>query len=75
MATYTPNINLRLPSGTENISRSVLNSNFTAIDTAIGAVPSGSNLMNEKSILTSPNGTKYRLKVSNDGTLSTEVIS
>lgn len=36
MATATPNINLTLPAGTENVSRAILNSNFQKIDTAFG---------------------------------------
>ena len=36
MATYTPNLNLTLPAGTENVSRQVINDNNSAIDTAVG---------------------------------------
>lgn len=35
---------------------------------------SGINYSGGGNILKSPNGTKYRLKVANDGTLSTEVL-
>ena len=38
MSSYTPNINLTLPTGTENWKRSTINGNFTILDTKIGAV-------------------------------------
>lgn len=38
MATTTPNIGLTLPSGTEGWKRSIINGNFTILDTKIGAV-------------------------------------
>ena len=38
MATTTPNIGLTLPTGTEGWKRSVINGNFTILDTKIGAV-------------------------------------
>lgn len=38
MATTTPNIGLTLPEGTEGWKRSVINVNFTILDTKIGAV-------------------------------------
>ena len=47
MASSTPNINLTLPVGSEHVSRQIINDNFTKIDTAIGAVPSGQNLQGE----------------------------
>lgn len=74
MATTTPNIGLTKPALGEYVSLSVINENYDKIDDAIGAVPAGSNVMNEISILTAPNNTRYRLKVANDGTLSTEAI-
>ena len=40
MATYTPNLNLTLPAGTENVSRQVINDNMTAIDNAYGTLES-----------------------------------
>lgn len=40
MATTTPNIGLTLPSGTEQITRQVLNDDFTLIDTAVGTLNS-----------------------------------
>lgn len=39
MATQTPNLGLTLPIGTENVSRQVINTNNTKIDTAFGAIP------------------------------------
>lgn len=36
MATTTPNIGLTLPLGTENVSRQVINANWTLIDTEFG---------------------------------------
>lgn len=47
MASSTPNINLTLPVGSEHVSRQIINDNFTKIDTAIGALPSGQNLHGE----------------------------
>lgn len=44
MATQTTNLGLTLPIGTEQVSRQVINDNMTAIDNAVGAVPSGQNL-------------------------------
>lgn len=38
MATVTPNLNLELPLGTENVSRQLINSNNTKIDTFAGDV-------------------------------------
>lgn len=38
MATYTTNIGLTLPDGTENVSRQVLNSNFYNIDYEFGLI-------------------------------------
>ena len=38
MASTTPNIGLTLPTGTEGWKRSVINGNFTILDTKIGAV-------------------------------------
>ena len=38
MASTTPNIGLTLPAGTEGWKRSVINGNFTILDTKIGAV-------------------------------------
>lgn len=38
MATTTPNIGLTLPAGTEGWKRSVINGNFTILDTKMGAV-------------------------------------
>lgn len=38
MATVTPNLNLELPLGTENVSRQLINSNNTKIDTFAGEV-------------------------------------
>ena len=75
MASYTSNLSMKLPDGNENVSRFDMNNNFSKIDAAFGAIPSGSNVMNEISILTSPNNIRYRLKVADDGTLSTEVIT
>ena len=40
MASTTPNIGLTLPTGTEGWKRSVINGNFTILDTKIGAVGS-----------------------------------
>lgn len=36
MATTTPNLGLVLPSGTENVSRQVINNNNTIIDSVVG---------------------------------------
>jgi hypothetical protein len=36
MATHTHNLNLTLPAGAEQVSRQILNDDFTAIDTAVG---------------------------------------
>ena len=36
MSTVTPNLGLTLPTGTENVSRQMLNTNFSLIDTAFG---------------------------------------
>lgn len=44
MAIQTTNLGLTLPIGTEQVSRQVINDNMTAIDNAVGAVPSGQNL-------------------------------
>lgn len=38
MSSTTPNIGLTLPTGTEGWKRSVINGNFTILDTKIGAV-------------------------------------
>lgn len=43
MSSTTPNIGLTLPEGHENVSRSILNSNFSMIDGAIGGL-SGQNV-------------------------------
>ena len=51
MASSTPNINLTLPVGSEHVSRQIINDNFTKIDTAIGAVPSGQSLQGEADAL------------------------
>lgn len=51
MATNTPNINLVLPIGSEKVSRQVINDNNTKIDTAIGAVPSGTDLQSQVTAL------------------------
>lgn len=40
MASTTPNIGLTLPTGTEKVSRQVINTNNTKIDTAIGTLNS-----------------------------------
>ena len=46
MATYTPNLGMMLPAGSENVSRVYhLNGNLEIIDTAIGALPSGKNVV------------------------------
>ena len=45
MATTTTNLELTLPEGTENITRSVLNTNFFLIDEAVGPLPSGETLI------------------------------
>ena len=75
MAWKTTNLEMWEQANTDFVQISMINANFEILDNVIGAVPSGSNLMNEISILTAPNGTKYRVKVANDGTLSTEAIS
>ena len=36
MSTLTPNLNLVLPIGTEKVSRQIINTNMTLIDTAVG---------------------------------------
>ena len=71
----TTNIGLSKPSLNSYVSLSTINNNYDKIDDAFGPIPSGSNVMNEISILTAPNGTRYRVKVDNDGVLSTEVIT
>ena len=38
MSSQTPNINLTLPTGPENVSRQIINDNNTKIDTAIGTL-------------------------------------
>lgn len=38
MATYTPNLNLELPDGTDNYSRQIINDNMTAIDNGYGTL-------------------------------------
>lgn len=38
MSSQTPNINLTLPTGAENVSRQIINDNNTKIDTAIGTL-------------------------------------
>lgn len=40
MSSQTPNINLTLPTGAENVSRQIINDNNTKIDTAIGTLNS-----------------------------------
>jgi len=47
MATSTTNLGLTLPVGTENVSRQVINTNMSTIDTAIGALPSGKTVQGE----------------------------
>lgn len=51
MASSTPNINLTLPVGSENVSRQIINDNNTKIDTAIGAVPPGNDLQSQVTAL------------------------
>ena len=38
MSTTTPNIGLTIPTGTENVSRQIINGNNTLIDTAVGSI-------------------------------------
>jgi hypothetical protein len=47
MASQTTNLHLTLPTGTENVSRTVINNNMTAIDTAVGAIPNGKTLQGQ----------------------------
>lgn len=53
MASTTPNIGLTLPTGAEKVSRQIINTNNTIIDSKIGAVPSGKNLQGEVDALNS----------------------
>ena len=48
MATNTPNLNLVLPVGTENVSRQIINDNNTKIDIAVGNNASAINTLNSK---------------------------
>ena len=47
MATQTTNIGLILPIGTENVSRTVINTNWETIDAIVGAVPQGKTLQEQ----------------------------
>lgn len=38
MSTHTPNIGMTLPTGTENVSRQIINGNFTLIDDYCGTL-------------------------------------
>jgi hypothetical protein len=58
MASSTPNINLTLPVGSENVSRQIINDNNTKIDTAIGAVPPGNDLQSQVTALNNNIATK-----------------
>ena len=66
MATTTPNIGLTLPIGTENVSRQIINTNNTKIDTAIGTL--NSNLP-KYAITSTTSGT---LNANTDNTITIE---
>lgn len=69
MASTTPNIGLTLPTGAEKVSRQIINTNNTIIDSKIGAVPSGKNLQGEVDALNS-NFTVSSLSQLVDGTVT-----
>lgn len=51
MASSTPNLDLTLPVGGENVSRQIINANNVKIDEAVGAVPSGTDLQSQVTAL------------------------
>lgn len=57
MATQTTNIGLILPIGTENVSRTVINTNWETIDAIVGAVPGGKTLQGQVDDIDSAIGT------------------
>lgn len=63
MASTTPNIGLTLPTGAEKVSRQVINTNNTIIDSKMGAVPDGKNLQGEIDALNSKMTTKTAVSV------------
>ena len=46
MSTLTPNLNLVLPIGVEKVSRQIINTNMTLIDTAVGGKVNVSDIVN-----------------------------
>lgn len=65
MASTTPNIGLTLPTGTEGWKRSVINGNFTILDTKIGAV---GNTSLQSQINTLSSHIESRFTIPYDGT-------
>lgn len=65
MASTTPNIGLTLPTGAEKVSRQVINTNNTIIDSKMGAVPDGKNLQGEIDALNSKIASSADTVVSN----------
>jgi len=61
MASTTPNIGLTLPTGTEGWKRSVINGNFTILDTKIGAV-GNTSLQSQINTLSSQIANKIKVK-------------
>ena len=47
MPNYTPNIGLSLPLGSEYVSRTQINDNWSRIDEVIGTLPSGGTIQEE----------------------------
>lgn len=59
MASSTPNLDLTLPVGGENVSRQIINANNVKIDEAVGAVPSGTDLQSQVTALNNKIETYY----------------
>lgn len=60
MATTTPNLGLTLPTGTEKVSRQIINDNMQLIDTAVGEVDTKIDDKTADSGWLTENGFSYR---------------
>lgn len=67
MASSTPNLDLTLPVGGENVSRQIINANNVKIDEAVGAVPSGTDLQSQVTALNNKFPTKVDKTNMTDG--------
>lgn len=74
MASSTPNLDLTLPVGGENVSRQIINANNVKIDEAVGAVPSGTDLQSQVTALNN-NLTSMRYNVLTSGSLKTWAVN